>query len=418
MLPKQLAREHDNATASGVEVSAPGVQVLPKLFIAFFVQLFLLVVVSFIAQAGPVFVLRYFFGLDYYDFYVAATDWMHHVDPYLRGRLYTPPSSILLGLSLNWMSFPHARLVVMGANLVLVYCSLRALARHFALGRSNEIALLGITCTFYPFYFLIERGNLDGIMLALLVFGFVSKRWLARAVLIGASVAIKVYSGLLFGVMLLRKRNWKTVIAGTVVCALMQVPFLHLLPKFVSAVAGRSGMFRIDENISPAALIWVLFGGMGPWKLIFAVLWGGTLLWRLRRDRDADIAHIWPVYVPWMISLPTMVYPYSGVLALALVAMIAAACQQRRPTDAEKAVLLGFGFLGFQAVAWSYYLYPIWHGAPMLHVIGAIGNLFMMIGACGLPSYGQALEASGRLHSDSRNAAAIHESTAAETSTR
>ncbi|HVZ16405.1 MAG TPA: glycosyltransferase family 87 protein [Terriglobales bacterium] len=366
-------------------------EILPKLFIAFFVQLVMIVGVSLITQFGPVFVVRFFFGLDYFDFYVAAQDWLHHVDPYLRGRLYTPPSSILVGLLLEWLPFESARLIVFVLNVSLIYYSLRALARHFGLSRRNEFLLLGTAATFYPFYFLIERGNLDGIMLALLVFGFASRHWLVRSLLLGASMAVKVYSGLLFVVMLLRKRSWKVIGAGALVFALMQIPFLPLVSSFLHAIGGRSGLFRIDENISPAALIMLLFLGKGPWKIVFFGFWAATLIYRLLRDRGGNLTETWPVYVPWMISCPVVVYPYSGVLALALVALVAAACQKRAPTNAEKTVLVGFGLLGFQAVAWTTYLYPLIHTAILLHVTCAVGTSCMIAGACRLPLYGEKL---------------------------
>lgn len=364
-----------------------GAPVLSKLFGIFFVQLFLLIAGSFVTQFGPVFVVRLFFGLDYYDFYRAATDWLHQIDPYLRGRLYTPPSSILVGLAFSWLPFPLAAFLVLLLNIGLVYLSLKALSRQFGLSRANERALIGITFTFYPFYFLVERGNLDGIMLALLVFGFASRRTAVRALMLGASVAVKIYSGLLFALMLLRKRNWNVVSGGALVFLILQLPFIYLVRSFVEAIAGRTDLLRLDENISPAVVVSVLFGGMGPWKLVFLLLWLGTLLYRVSRDRGENMAQMWPVYVPWMISFPTLVYPYSGVLALALVALIAGECQRRQPRNSEKMVLVGFGLLGFQAVAWTTLLLGTTHNPSAIHMTCAIGTLFMIAGACGLPKY-------------------------------
>ena len=144
----------------------PANPVLQKLFVIFFVQLFLLILVSFVEQGGPVFVYRYFFGLDFHDFYLGASDLFHHLDPYIRGRLFTPPSSILIGIALFHLPFKIATLIVFVINIGLIFASLLALARQFGLTQSNRLALLGVAATFYPVYFVVERGNLDGITFA------------------------------------------------------------------------------------------------------------------------------------------------------------------------------------------------------------------------------------------------------------
>lgn len=355
---------------------------LLKLFLFFFLQLILIILASFIAQDGPVFVVRKFFGLDYYDFVLAGADWLGHADPYLRLRLFTPPSSIALGLMLKWIPFVPAALVFMTLNIAAVGFSIHTLARQFGLNSTNKLLLGGITLTFYPFYFLIERGNLDGIMLALLVFGFASRHWIVRAFLIGASVAIKVYSGLLIALMLLRKGTWKVIVGATLTIILLQIPFWHLLPNFVNALRFRSGYFRVDENISPAVLFWDFLDGRPNWSLVFLLFWLATLLQRVMRDRNAELAKLWPAYVPWMISFPMVVYPYSGVLALALVTMIAGRCQERAATHAEKVVLIGFALLGFQAVAWTNYLSRLTLRASQIHMVCSVGTMLMMIGSC------------------------------------
>ena len=172
MLTKGLNTSTESPATASANLSAGGSPILTRLFILFFAQLFLLILISFIQQSGPVFVQRFFFGLDYYDFYLGASDLFHHLDPYLRGRIYTPPSSILVGLLLSWLPFKWAAGTYLVLNVGSIFASIKVLARQFGLSRQNEFALLGITAAFYPVYFVVERGNLDGIMLALLVFGF------------------------------------------------------------------------------------------------------------------------------------------------------------------------------------------------------------------------------------------------------
>jgi hypothetical protein len=84
-----------------------------------------------------------------------------------------------------------------------------------------------------------------------------------------------------------------------------------------------------------------------------------------------------------------VVYPYTGVLSLALVAVIAGACQHRPPTSAEKLVLLGFGMLGVQWVAWAYYLYHVTPYGWFIHLLCTLGATFVLAGTCGLPRYSE-----------------------------
>ncbi|MBN1403443.1 MAG: DUF2029 domain-containing protein [Opitutales bacterium] len=361
-------------------------KVLGTVFTTLFGQLMALILASFIFQIGIVFVVRFYFGLDYREFHYAAHEWMHNVDPYTRGVLFTPPSSLLVGLMFGWLPFESARFMMFILNIALLFLALRCLVIQFELSRINERFLYGIALLFYPCYFLVERGNLDGIMFALIVMGFASSHHMVKSVCLGASLAVKVYSGLIF-LVLFRKRKWKVASIGVLVFILLQIPFAKLFPHFVSSVLGRTGLIRLDENISPATLFSIVIGGLWQWKVVFIAFWFGTLAYRMVKDKSKDVSKTWTLYIPWMISFPVLVYPYSGVLALALIARIASACQTRLMTRAESLIVAGFCLLGFQAVAWTYFLGIITPYAPVSHLICALGNLFMIIGACGLPDY-------------------------------
>ena len=195
--------------------------------------------------------------------------------------------------------------------------------------------------------------------------------------------------------MLRRRRYWKLVLGALLVAVVLQLPFLHLLPSFWAAVLGRSKYIQSIENISPAIFVWMfqkllvlLFAhGIPAWKLIYLLLWAGTLAYRLRRDRDEDISMSWPGYVPWMISYPTSVFPYTGLLVLALLALIAGKCQNRLPLLPEKFIVTGATLLGFQATAWATALAFLGREVPKVHLVCAAGSLLILIGACALPNY-------------------------------
>jgi len=374
---------------------AERVRPMATLFIVLFAQLILLILVSFVVQSGPVFVTRMKFGEDFRDFYQAAADLRQHIPPSHGDKLTKPPASILIGAAMQWTSEDRASLIMLVANVSLVLVSLRSLARQYKLTPSNALFLYGIALVFYPFFFLVERGNVDGIVLALLTACFVARKPILRAALLGASIAIKVYSGL-FLVVLLAKRRYKTVLVALCVALLLQLPFLHLLPSFLHTVLGRSGMWRDDENISPSVLICLLVGNIRRGCLVFCALWAGSLIYRLAvDDSERESAAGWPEFLPWAISFPALVYPYSGVIALPLLAKIAADCQYRPANDAEKLIFLGIGLLGFQAVAWSDSLMSLMSASTpsgfafqlawAVHYICPIGTLFLIAGACALP---------------------------------
>ncbi len=272
-------------------------------------------------------------------------------------------------------------------NLGLILASLITLARQFRLSRPNKLALLGVAATFYPVYFVVERGNLDGIMLALVVFGFRSKNRFVQALLLGASVALKVYSGLFLALLVRRRKNWNLVLGAIAVAAMLQLPFLHVLPNFWAAITGRGGDFRPFENISPAVIVWLFAQSLGGWKAIYAVIWAGTLLYRMTRDWDEEIPDTWPVYAPWLISFPTLVYPYTGVFVLALLALLAGECQRRSLLVSEERIVTGAALLGFQGTAWATALAFVGTRALLVHFICAMGTLLIVVGGCGLPNY-------------------------------
>jgi len=370
---------------------------LAVLFVLLFAQLIMLILVSFIVGSGPVFVSHHVFGLDLRDFYRAAAVWQHNGDPYPRGRLYTPPASILVGLALQWASAEWASRIMLVANVSLALFSLRSLVRLYRLSRTNELLLYGTSLVYYPFFFLVQRGNLDAIMLALLTACLAARRPIFRAAILGASVAIKVYTGLFF-LLMLTKRRFKAVLVAATTFLLLQLPFLHLLHSFVSSVLGRTGSWRVDENISPSVLFCRLTGSVGLGCFLFYVLWVGTLIYRLDiDDSEKDSSCNWPELLPWVIAFPALVYPYTGVIVLPLLAKIAADCQGRPARSAEKVIFLGAGLRGFQAVAWcenvqrlvsipalSIYATRVTWG---LNLICPLGVALMIAGACGLVRY-------------------------------
>ena len=114
--------------------------------------------------------------------------------------------------------------------------------------------MFGITSMFFPALFLVERGNLDGIMLGLMLVSiFAKNRWI-KSVALSLSIGFKVYSVLLLVPMLLA-RMWKRIMAVVLLLALLMLPFYSLIWSFIHAQTRRSAQLLGAENICPIALL-------------------------------------------------------------------------------------------------------------------------------------------------------------------
>lgn len=353
-------------------------------FLILFAQLFALVLCSFVFQQGPVFVERIFFGFDYKFFYAGVGDWFCGIDPYtVDRRLVTPPFSLCAGALFHWVRFERARDLFFILNTGLIAWSLLSYARQVGLNCRAKLMLILIASVYYPAYFLIERGNLDGIMLALLVLAFTAQHWLARAILLGASVAIKLYSGT-FLVVFSYRRKWGLLLATVLAAAFFQLPFAGFLGSFIHAVLSRSTVNSLKENISPGAWIYLVSGRphVPGATAVLLVFWALTLLWMLTRARNEETPGGWALYVPWMIAFPTVVYPYTGVLLLVLLAFVVQKVDGASLRVSDSLLLVGFLLSGTHAVAWTHALEPLTRFSRAFHLLNPTGTVLLILGAC------------------------------------
>src|SRR5688572_4124011 len=122
-------------------------------------------------------------GYDYRDFYYASTYIARGESPYAISRYVTPPLPAVANRAFLPLGFEAAR------NLFLFFIPLTVLfsylAVYLSLGDSGAndgtwLLLSGIfvTAFSYPFYFLLERGNIDGVVLFCMCAGlyFMPKR--------------------------------------------------------------------------------------------------------------------------------------------------------------------------------------------------------------------------------------------------
>jgi len=96
----------------------------------------------------------------------------------------------------------------------------RALFRR-GMGIGQTVGFLGVSLLFaYPFWFLVDRGNIEIVnwcLVALGVAAYWNKRWYLAAALLGVAVSFKIFPFVFFG-LLLSARKYRAIAFGVLVC--------------------------------------------------------------------------------------------------------------------------------------------------------------------------------------------------------
>ncbi len=83
----------------------------------------------------------------------------------------------------------------------------------------------------WPFYFALERGNIEAVTWLLLaggVWAIARERWMVAAVLLGVAASVKIYPGLMFAVFL-RPKRWKEIGVGLLTAVVLTLASLRFL---------------------------------------------------------------------------------------------------------------------------------------------------------------------------------------------
>jgi len=168
--------------------------------------------------------------------------------------------------------------------------------------------LLGSVLAFYPVYFLLERGNIDGLVLLLFSISLCARNTFSRVAALALANNLKLYT-LLPSVFKAFRRRRREVIYLAAVTVVFAIPFAHWDGVFLHNLLNRATLATGTENLSPA---WILGSGLKHWqvRLSYFLLWGVTLLFAVRNlsGLDDNRAAVW--LTPWMVSIPLQVYPY------------------------------------------------------------------------------------------------------------
>ncbi len=284
--------------------------------ICWLVQLEICAIVSLGRQTGTVFVHRMTPALDFHDFLDAASLWTTGQNPYSDPRFVTPPFSLLVGIV--GLHFPHAAALFLIVNLMCVCLATYLLARTFHLSSLAGLCLIGSALAFYPVYFLLERGNIDGLVLLLFALSLSAKSMWVRVAALAVANNLKLYT-LLPSLLKATRRRWREVALLAVATVCIAIPFAHWDTAFLHNLSARSQLVTGTENLSPA----LIFGSiLKHWQARYAYLlaWAVTLMLAMGKlsGLEEKRAAVW--LTPWMVAVPLQVYPYSGILFIALLA--------------------------------------------------------------------------------------------------
>ena len=342
--------------------------ILTRVFIVLFVQLQCILFVFLITGVAPAFVERFRFQVDFIGFFNVTSDWIHGVDPYLNTRFVTPPPSLLVALPVQFFGLLLGSMVFMCIDLAIIAKSLSCICKWFKLTPRESLLLFGIASMYFPVMFLVERGNLDGIMLGLILVSlFARNRWI-KAFALSLSIGIKVYSILLLAPLMLA-RLWKRATAVVLLLALLMLPFHSLIWNFVISQTRRSAQLFGAENICPIALlcpidvfgVWQHYALSHAVTLVYLALWIASYAMMLYKNRNSDLT-VKSIYsLPWMLAMPLQVFPYTGVLLLPLLVLKSREIAERGLINLpDRLFLMGFCLVGFQQTAFSpYYMHPL-----------------------------------------------------------
>jgi len=278
-------------------------------------QLELLSVCSLWTQKGTTFVERFYLGLDFSNFPVASDFyWRYHLDPYSFVRFVTPPFSLLFGRAAE-AAGPRGPQAMFLLDVFFILASVWLMSRHFGVSLPRRILLMATVFAFYPAQFLVERGNLDGIMLFLFALALVVRPVWLKAFLMALSINVKLYTAVAAIAWTLR-RNWRAVAWTSLFTVLLVLPFARLLPSFAHQMGFRA-VQHFADNLSPSALLGSLVEH--PWvRLLYAAAWFATLVIAVLRAQHQDESRTLALLTPWMAALPLQVWPYTGLMVLAL----------------------------------------------------------------------------------------------------
>lgn len=402
----------------------------PAIIIATFVAIsFGIISIGHVISNKPLLFLNYVhsYGLDYADFFKASEKIIGGQSPYdiSTNRYVTTPIPAIANIVFVPLGFDNARILfyfliplslAFGYHLVTSMFGFTEIDKSLILTAGLVVLLFG-----YPFYFLLQRENIDGWVFLFLCLGLYwlpkPKKELVSGLFFSLAIVFKVYPVLLIFPILL-SRKWRLLFWIGLWLALWGTITLFWFSDFQTAVSMRSqSLFRFDENgslVATVSLISILIDSLGISiaglavkfsPLITSVIYGLLISvvmfvdYKLCKVNKLELSS-YIMYLPFMVALPQIVYHYSLIICLILIPTMChlwKISENRLQRIIILVISIGVALTQWQAIA-TYYLTD----NVLSHVIPGLGLFIIMVGIAIFKIYTLRLTsfaANGLLHS-------------------
>lgn len=379
----------------------------PALFIALSNVIVFAVINGFqLATQEPIYYVNKWImhGGDYQDFYQASAHILNAQSPYLVSRYVTPPLFALanaplamLGFKTAWFIFSSLIPFTILFSYLLIY---RALKESDV--QDDDLLLFSgllVILFSYPFYFLFERGNIDGVVLLCMCAGLYllpQKAWLG-GLLLASAILFKLYPLLLLA-SLFFSRRWKPFLWT---CAWLLLLIFLTLPywdDYFTSSFHRAYYFRLDENGSLVNTIMIIIvfvrllvlGDVGNTfdeysSLYTAVLYGLLVVIMLyadyklshrttEREKLSDML----LYFPFMVAIPQLVYHYEFVVVILLLPVLN--FMWKDTLSKQKKYCLVLVAIGVSLSQWQAIALYLVTGNMLAHYIPGFGLMIAILG--------------------------------------
>lgn len=345
---------------------------------------------ALLTQTDVYFLFKQFLGYDLVNAHRAARLFLAGSNPYQILNFVWLPPSLAVMLPLAELGEWEAAAAVFVANLVVVSGAVAGLAWAFGL-RRLVFHLVLILWLYYPFYHVLDRGNLDGLVMALLVAALAFPRTQGVAgALLGLAAGLKAYPALLLGPLVIYRRWW-TLAGVAAVGAILAIAFRETWMQVLEP------LFRRATEVKPfpdGVSVFIPFYHLGQWlKGVAGVDWMQGLeqmalafwLFTLATALLADIryrrkpegrglaCHLF-LYVPWMTTFPLTVFAYTLIQCIPLLAAVAVIAADVRRLPGRPLFVTGWVLSGFQSWAWFSLT-----GLEAVRPLNAVGMLLLML---------------------------------------
>lgn len=313
---------------------------------------FAVLIFSFTIKGEPIVLVRLQdkFGFDFRDYHWAARYLFEGRNPWDWERFVTPPLSAIIMMPLSGFPPKLAIDIFFTINILFIVGGLFFYTLSFPLKDKwkDTLFLMIVTALFsHPIYFLLQRGNIDGLVfffLALGVFystlGSTWKNEIVAGVALAVAFHLKFYPILIL-FPILASRRWRLALVTCFFIVFLFLLTFNLWPNFIDKILMRQSIFTIQENGSLinsliAIIVFpgyvftktvfvgmqtITFIGYGLYFILFCLLWRASCC-SVHSIANYNVAVLSVLCLPFMVLIPSLAYQYEYVHLLAFIPLI------------------------------------------------------------------------------------------------